>query len=125
MHRAVRRAAEASAGPEEGSQAAAGASERPRVFHLSWLSERLLDWAMAHPDFKTHLFRFVDVFPACRDDDDVLRHLEEYFETGVAPRALEVGLEAAERVPFGATLTAAAARRNVARMARQFIAGAS
>ena len=24
---------------------------------------------------RAQLFRFVDVFPACRDDEDVLRHL--------------------------------------------------
>ncbi len=107
------------------SIAAAGASEPGRVFRAGWIADRLLDWAMGHPRFKTQLFRFVDVFPACRDDADVMRHVAEYFETGTAPRALEVGLDVAEHVPFGATLTAAAARRNVARMARQFIAGAS
>src|SRR6185369_9566901 len=107
------------------SIAAAGASEPGRVFRAGWIADRLLDWAMAHPRFKTQLFRFVDVFPACRDDADVMRHVAEYFETGTAPRALEVGLDVAEHVPFGATLTAVAARRNVARMARQFIAGAS
>ena len=43
----------------------AAGSEQPRVYHLGWWSERLLEWAMAHPRFKTQLFRFVDVFPAC------------------------------------------------------------
>ncbi len=33
--------------------AAAGAAEPARVFHLSWWSERMLDWALAHPRFKT------------------------------------------------------------------------
>src|SRR5438132_2178706 len=105
--------------------AAAGASERAHLFHLGRWSERVLDWAMSHPGFKTELFRFVDVFPACRDDADVLRHLSEYF-TGVdVPRALGLGLEVAERVPFGARLSTAAARRNIMRMARQLIAGAT
>src|SRR5438874_300741 len=105
--------------------AAAGASERAHLFHLGRWSERVLDWAMSHPGFKTELFRFVDVFPACRDDAGVLRHLSEYF-TGVdVPRALGLGLEVAERVPFGARLSTAAARRNIMRMARQLIAGAT
>jgi len=104
--------------------AAAGAGERTRVFHLGWLAERLVAQAMARPDFKTALFRFVDVFPACRDDRDVMRHVEEYFADVAGPRALDLGLGLAERVPFGAAFSAAAARRNVTRMARQLIAGA-
>jgi RHH-type transcriptional regulator, proline utilization regulon repressor / proline dehydrogenase / delta 1-pyrroline-5-carboxylate dehydrogenase len=68
------------------------------------------------------------VFPACRDDEDVLRHLEEYFEgtEGVdVPKALDLGIDVAEHVPFGAHVSAAVARRNIRRMARQFIAGAT
>jgi RHH-type proline utilization regulon transcriptional repressor/proline dehydrogenase/delta 1-pyrroline-5-carboxylate dehydrogenase len=83
----------------------------------------VLDWAMAHPRFKTQLFRFVDVFPACRDDAEVLRHLREYFAGVEVPRALGLGLEVAEVMPFGARLSTAAARRNIMRMARQLIAG--
>ena len=48
-----------------------GAGERAKVFRMSWWSERMLDWAMARPAFKTQLFRFVDVFPATDGDDDV------------------------------------------------------
>src|SRR3989442_2521795 len=105
--------------------AAAGASERVHLFHLGRWSERVLDWVMAHPGFKTQLFRFVDVFPACRDDADVLRHLSEYFAGVEVPRALGLGLEVAEVVPFGARISTAAARRNIMRMARQLIAGAT
>jgi hypothetical protein len=42
----------------------AGESERVRLFHLGRWSERVLDWAMSHPGFKTQLFRLVDVLPA-------------------------------------------------------------
>src|SRR5207247_1188649 len=101
------------------------ASERVHLFHLGRWSERVLDWAMSHPGFKTQLFRFVDVFPACRDDADVLRHLSEYFAGVEVPRALGLGLEVAEVVPFGARISTAAARRNIMRMAGQLIAGAT
>ena len=101
----------------------AGASERARVFHLGRWSERVLDWAMSHPGFKTQLFRLVDVLPACRDDADVLRHLVEYFDQVDVPRVLGLGLEVARRVPLGARISTAAVRRNVMRMARQLIAG--
>jgi RHH-type proline utilization regulon transcriptional repressor/proline dehydrogenase/delta 1-pyrroline-5-carboxylate dehydrogenase len=103
--------------------AEAGAAERSRIFRGAWWSERTLDWAMAHPAFKTTLFRFVDVFPACRDDADIARHLDEYFASVDVPSALELGLGAAEHIPFGAKIEAAVTRRNILRIARQFIAG--
>jgi RHH-type proline utilization regulon transcriptional repressor/proline dehydrogenase/delta 1-pyrroline-5-carboxylate dehydrogenase len=104
-----------------------GHREHAHVYRLSWWTDRTLEWAMRHPAFKTQLFRFVDVFPACRDDEDVLRHLEEYFdgpERVDVPRALDLGIDVAEHVPFGARVSASVVRRNIRRMARQFIAGA-
>jgi RHH-type proline utilization regulon transcriptional repressor/proline dehydrogenase/delta 1-pyrroline-5-carboxylate dehydrogenase len=86
-------------------------------------TERLLDWALASPEFKNELFRLVDVLPACADDDDVVRHLEEYLDGVEAPRLVDAGIAVAEHVPFGAHLSARVARRGVTRMARQFIAG--
>src|SRR5262245_48342712 len=83
----------------------------------------MLAWAMAHDEFKTQLFRFVDVFPSCRSDADVLRHLQEYFAGIPVPRAVELGLDVAEHVPFGAVASATVVRHNIRRMARQFIAG--
>lgn len=101
-----------------------GAGEDVGVFHLSWWSERMLEWAMAHPDFKTQLFRFVDVFPACRTNADVERHLEEYFDEVDIPRAVDLGLGVAEHTgPVGAAAAARVARSNILRMAGQFIAG--
>ena len=102
-----------------------GAGEKARVFNLSWWSERMLGWAMAHPSFKTQLFRFVDVFPATGDDADVLRHIDEYFEGADAPRVMELGIDLAERLPLGDRVSAGVARRNIERMAQQFIAGAT
>jgi RHH-type transcriptional regulator, proline utilization regulon repressor / proline dehydrogenase / delta 1-pyrroline-5-carboxylate dehydrogenase len=100
-------------------------TEHPGVFRMGWWSERMLGWAMEHPTFKTQLFRFVDVFPACRTDEDVLRHVDEYFGDVEIPRALDLGIDVAEHVPRGAWITSAVARRNIRRMARQFIAGAT
>src|SRR4051812_42740796 len=92
---------------------------------MSWWSERMLDWAMSRPAFKTQLFRFVDVFPALDGTDDVARHLAEYFEDVEIPKMLDVGVEAADRVPFGHAIEARIARRNIQRMAEQFIVGES
>jgi RHH-type proline utilization regulon transcriptional repressor/proline dehydrogenase/delta 1-pyrroline-5-carboxylate dehydrogenase len=100
-----------------------GSGQRSKVFRMSWWSERMLDWAMSRPAFKTQLFRFVDVFPAMVGDDDVLRHIGEYFEGHDVPKALDLGIGVAEHVPFGKNLTASVARRNISRMAEQFIVG--
>jgi len=103
--------------------AEAGGEEKTRLFRGTWWSDQLLAWAMAKGEFKTQLFRFVDVFPGCRDDDDVMRHMQEYFGQGSTPAPLRLGLGVGGKVPFGAGVSAATARRNIHRMARQFIAG--
>src|SRR5688500_706840 len=90
---------------------------------MSWWSERMLTWAMAHPDFKTQLFRFVDVFPATTGSTDVLRHIHEYFEGADAPRLMGLGVDLAEKVPFGDSISASVARRTILKMAEQFIVG--
>jgi RHH-type transcriptional regulator, proline utilization regulon repressor / proline dehydrogenase / delta 1-pyrroline-5-carboxylate dehydrogenase len=102
-----------------------GSDERFRVFHLSWWSDRVMDWAMDRPEFKTQLFRFVDVFPALSGDADVARHLTDYLEGVEVPRALGAGLDLAGHLPFGERIEASAARRNIVRMGEQFIVGAS
>jgi len=102
-----------------------GGSRRAGVYRMSWWSEHLLSWAMSDPRFKTQLFRLVDVLPATTDDDDLLAHVQEYLGDVAAPRLLGAGIGAAGRVPFGERVTAAVVRRNVARMARQFIIGTS
>src|SRR5438309_92049 len=71
--------------------AASGEGKQVGAFHLGWWSEQMLQWAFTHPEFKTQLFRFVDVFPSCRDAGDVLRHMAEYFDGVPVPRAVELG----------------------------------
>src|SRR5688572_8887575 len=103
--------------------ASLGEGERSRVFKMSWWSDRMMDWAMSRPAFKTQLFRFVDVFPALDGNDDIARHLAEYFDGVDVPKALDLGVDLADRVPFGAAIEARVARKNIARMAEQFIVG--
>jgi RHH-type proline utilization regulon transcriptional repressor/proline dehydrogenase/delta 1-pyrroline-5-carboxylate dehydrogenase len=97
------------------------------VFEQGFLSSQVMGWALSHPSFRTQLFRFVDVFPATAGDDhEVLRHLEEYFGDAVEmPKLLDLGLDVAEHVPFGAAVSAGIARRNIRRMAEQFILGST
>ncbi|HEV7886170.1 MAG TPA: proline dehydrogenase family protein, partial [Acidimicrobiales bacterium] len=102
-----------------------GSDEKAGVFRMSWWSDRMLAFAMSHPSFKTQLFRFVDVFPATTGDADVLRHIDEYFEGGDVPRLLDLGVDIADHLPGGSRLSASIARRNIKRMAQQFIVGTS
>lgn len=102
-----------------------GEGEKASVYRMSWWSDRMLGWAMSHPSFKTQLFRFVDVFPATHSDAEVLRHVREYFDGPDVPRALDLGVGLADHLPLGGSLTATVARRNIRRMAEQFIVGAT
>jgi RHH-type transcriptional regulator, proline utilization regulon repressor / proline dehydrogenase / delta 1-pyrroline-5-carboxylate dehydrogenase len=102
-----------------------GGKERSGIVSSSWWSERMLEWAMSHPSFKTQLFRFVDVFPATTDDEDVVRHLDEYLHGADVPRVLDMGLGMAEHVPLGKSAAAGLARRSISRVAEQFIVGQS
>jgi RHH-type proline utilization regulon transcriptional repressor/proline dehydrogenase/delta 1-pyrroline-5-carboxylate dehydrogenase len=102
-----------------------GSDEQAGVFRMSWWSDRMLSFAMNHPSFKTQLFRFVDVFPATTGDADVLRHIDEYFEGADVPKLLDVGVDLADHLPMGDKLSASIARRQIRRMAQQFIVGTS
>jgi RHH-type transcriptional regulator, proline utilization regulon repressor / proline dehydrogenase / delta 1-pyrroline-5-carboxylate dehydrogenase len=119
------------AGVERDTQALArriaelGEGERSKVFRMSWWSDRMMDWAMSRPAFKTQLFRFVDVFPALEEREDIARHLAEYFDGVEVPKALDLGVDLADKVPFGAAIEARVARKNIARMAEQFIVGST
>jgi RHH-type proline utilization regulon transcriptional repressor/proline dehydrogenase/delta 1-pyrroline-5-carboxylate dehydrogenase len=103
--------------------AALGGKARTRAYRMSFFTERAMRWAMAYPEFQTELFRFVDAFPAMTTDDDVRRHVVEYFGGEGIPKAAQGAIRFAQRLPGGARITAAAARRNIAKMAGQFIIG--
>ena len=81
---------------------------------------RLGDVAAGVQDAAVPLRRRV---PALEDDDDVARHLAEYFDGVAVPKLLDLGVELADHVPFGRSLEARVARRNIKRMAEQFIVG--
>jgi RHH-type proline utilization regulon transcriptional repressor/proline dehydrogenase/delta 1-pyrroline-5-carboxylate dehydrogenase len=98
-------------------------SARSNVYRMSWWNEKLMSLAMSKPEFKAQLFRFVDVFPATTSDRDILRHVEEYLDGEYTPSALRKAIHMAASVPFGSNVTASQARRNIARMADQFILG--
>src|SRR5262245_21824973 len=81
-----------------------------------------MEWAMSDENFKTQLFRFVDVLPALSSSSEVSRHLKEYLlnkEVKLSP-ALRLVFQAAGGASwlFGPSIKA-----QVTAMARQFMLG--
>jgi RHH-type proline utilization regulon transcriptional repressor/proline dehydrogenase/delta 1-pyrroline-5-carboxylate dehydrogenase len=96
----------------------------PTLFNRRWWSNMLLDWCMKDEAFKVRLFRFIDLLPSLKDDRQVTKLIEEYFEdlpTLATP--LQWGLRAASATTLGARLTGHSLRQQILEMARMFIAG--
>src|SRR5690349_19456129 len=108
------------------SLADAARGDEPRLPDGAFVDELVLDFCTRHPHLKAELFRFVDVLPAL-SPADVASHLLEYLggarEELPAPLRFSVDLTS----PEGALgrVVARAARANVLRMARRFIAGST
>ncbi|MFZ2057273.1 MAG: proline dehydrogenase family protein [Acidimicrobiales bacterium] len=98
-----------------------GGGTGTRAYRITPGTEWLMRRAMGNAGLRTQMFRFVDALPAMADDDDLYRHVEEYFGGEVVPRFFSRAVAVSGRVPGGRSLVAAIARREVARMATQFI----
>ncbi len=97
--------------------------EKPSFFASGGWRKSVIEWSMKDERFRTQLLRFIDVLPALRSDDHVLRIFREYLqEAGPAPSILRRSGEVFSRtVPalIGAPLIRSAVRT----LAREFIAG--
>ena len=90
---------------------------------LRALDQKAMDLASQDQELRAALFRFVDVTPACRNLDDLARHLTAYLEE-VEERPPPI--EAAMRMSgtkAGRTALGIAAATGVRRMAHRFIVG--
>ena len=90
---------------------------------LKVLDDKAMDLASSDAELKAALFRFVDVVPACRNLDDLARHLTAFLEdVGEPPPpvgvALKMGNSKAGRRALGM-----AAASGVKHMAHRFIVG--
>lgn len=94
------------------------------LFSRKGASARLMEWSLQDPAFKAQLFRFVDVLPALKSSEAIVRHLQEYLgDKAVALNpAFKAGLAASSLAPG---LVAGPVKANVAAMAAQFVAGES
>jgi proline dehydrogenase len=99
--------------------AALPSSHRPRRA----LDDRAMELAAHDAELRAALFRFVDVVPACRDLDDLARHLTGFLgEVGDRPPPLQVAMRMSATRAGRAALGAAAAA-GVRHMAHRFIVG--
>jgi proline dehydrogenase len=90
---------------------------------LKALDQKAMDLAAQDAELRAALFRFVDVTPACRNLDDLARHLTAYLgEVDERPPPLEAAMRMSATKPGRAALGAAAAT-GVRRMAHRFIVG--
>ncbi len=55
------------------------------IFKKDFWTSKVLDLTMKDKNFKTSLFRFVDVLPVLNTDEAVVRHLMEYFHDNGLP----------------------------------------
>jgi RHH-type proline utilization regulon transcriptional repressor/proline dehydrogenase/delta 1-pyrroline-5-carboxylate dehydrogenase len=81
-----------------------------------------MEWSMRDEQFKTQLFRFVDVLPTLTSSSEVAKHLKEYLgddEVKLSP-ALRMGLKAAGGMSW---LFGSGIKAQVTGMARQFMLG--
>ena len=94
------------------------------IFNKDWWYGKVMDWSMQQKEFKTQMFRFVDVLPNLKSNTEVVRHLREYFSEGgdKLPSIFNFGAGIGVLAP---SLLAGTIKKNVTQMARLFITGDS
>ncbi|HVK60855.1 MAG TPA: proline dehydrogenase family protein, partial [Bdellovibrionales bacterium] len=97
-------------------------SEGQSIFSKDTWNRKIMDWSMKNEQFKTQMFRFVDVLPYLNSGSEVARHLKEYFaEAGdELPSVFNFGVGLGSLAPG---LMAGAVKKNVVQMAKMFITG--
>ncbi len=102
------------------------AAEKPSLFERKWWSGQLLELAMAEPELKVQLFRFIDVLPTLTDSEQLRRHIREYFlADGIKLPGLLQALFGGADGSLTSNIAANLLKKNIISFARTFIAGAS
>jgi len=100
------------------------ASSGKTILNKDWWYSKVMDWSMKSADFKTKMFRFVDVFPYLNTGDDLLKHVDEYFQNddGQLPSLFHFGSSIGQMAPG---FVSKSVEKNIKDMARLFITGDS
>ncbi len=95
------------------------------AFNKSWWIGKVMEWTMKRPEFKVAMFRFVDVLPYLHSNEQIAKHLRDYFMTegSELPPVLQWGIGSIAGTSIGARIAGMAIKKNIEQMARQFIVG--
>ena len=95
------------------------------AFNKGWWAGKVMDWTMKRPEFKVAMFRFVDVLPYLHSNEEVAKHLRDYFmkEDHELPAVLQWGIGSLASTGIGSRIAGMAIKKNIEQMARQFIVG--
>ena len=101
--------------------------EKPSLFNKGRWMGKMMAWSMSHPEFRTAMLRFVDVFPCLSNSALVKEHMREYFchedqETAGASCGWVREL-AGYGGPLGAALLRSFIGYAIKKLAGQFIVG--
>ena len=99
------------------------AGEKPSLFTTATWTGKVMEWCLHNPEFKSRMFRFVDVFPSLSSSQQISEHIRQYFgEERELPAVLAEGLRMAGKLgPLGGPLLGKLISTNIREMARQFI----
>lgn len=100
--------------------------EQPSAFNKNYWSGRIMEWSMTQPEFKTNMFRLVDVLPQLRNSVAIASHVNEYL--GAVASNIHGLVDWGVNVKpnsLRARVTSVFVKKGVQQMASQFIAGES
>lgn len=97
------------------------------LFQKNYWSGKLMNWSMQYPEFKTQLFKFVNLLPSLGNSDIVVDRLRQYFlEADVkTPVGVKPALSLALGNPLTSSWVANFVSANIRTMATQFITGSN
>lgn len=100
-------------------------TSKTSFFDRSFWSEKLMSVGMKDEKLKIELFRFVDVLPTLTNDDQLSRHIQEYFRNIKSEHMdlIKLGTQLSSSNFVTKKATALAVRTGVKQVARTFIAG--
>jgi len=94
------------------------------VFNKRHWMGKLMAWAISDPNFKTNLFRFVDVFPSLHNNRSLLYLLQEYLDNPTSPITVRFGLKVIHALgSLSPQLITPIIRKVTLQLAHQFIIG--
>ncbi|MCZ7646656.1 MAG: proline dehydrogenase family protein [Planctomycetota bacterium] len=108
-----------------GRELFAQVKEQQKKLKGGWWNTKMMDFALQNEALKVQLFRFTDVLPSLRSNQEVGRHLKEYFDAPGQkfPGFLSWGASLAAFSSLAAYASAVAIRKSVEDMAKIFISG--